>query len=600
MKQKLKIKWRKIARYYQENGAFPFIRHVLCKLFHLEEVSYSRWRRKKRISLNELDKQKKENFPIKPLISIVVPVYCTPLKYLTELIESIRNQSYVKWELCLSDGSGKNRFDSAFLDAYTRKDNRIKYISSSQPLSISANTNCALKIASGDYLVFADHDDLLAPNALYECVKIINKYPDTEILYTDEDKVTRDGKNYFQPHFKSDFNIDLLRSMNYICHMFLVKRTLQSQVGYLREEFNGAQDYDFVLRCIEKSDKIYHIPKILYHWRAHKDSTAENPQSKMYAFEAGRRAIEAHLQRLQIAAKVEMGKQLGIYRVKYQYGKEPLVSVVIPNQEHVEDLKKCVNSLLNSSSYNNLELLIIENGSKQDSTFEFYKNLQEKYDKVKLIIWEKANEFNYSAINNFGAKKATGEYLLFLNNDIEIINSDSIGEMVSHVLRPDVGVVGAKLYYKDDTIQHAGVILGLGGIAGHAFCGLSNNENSYFSRGECIQNYSAVTAACMMMPKALFEEIGGFDENLKVAFNDIDLCMKIRKKNKLIVYTPYAELYHFESKSRGLEDTNEKVERFNQEVNYFAEKWRSELKIGDPYYNMNLTLKKHDFSLKEM
>lgn len=598
MKQKILKKIYKIFDYYKKNGFIRFVRHIIFKVFHAEEMNYKRWLRKNKLSKKELDQQRLENFNFRPLFSIVVPLYRTIPIYLKELVESIQKQTYGNWELCLSDGSGKGKLDRSYLEFFIDNDPRVKFISSEIPLSISENTNNALGISTGDFIVFVDHDDILAPNALYECVKVLNRNPELEIIYTDEDKVSMDGKTYFQPHFKSDFNLDLLRSMNYICHMFVVKHALQKQVGNLKEEYNGAQDYDFILRCVEKSEKIYHIPKILYHWRAHKESTSENPESKLYAFEAGKRAIEAHLDRLKVSATVEMGEYLGLYRVRYQLKEEPLVSVLIPNRDHMKDLQRCIYSLFEKSNYKNIEVIIIENGSESKEIFKYYDYVREKYARLKVVSCNQGDVFNYSVLNNYGEKATRGEYILLLNNDIEFIRKDSIEEMVSCCEREEVGAVGAKLLYPDDTIQHAGVILGLGGIAGHAFKGLPHEANGYFSRAICMQNYTAVTAACMMLSKSLFEEVGGFDEKLQVAFNDIDLCMKIRQAGKLIVYTPFAQFYHYESKSRGLEDTEDKVKRFNSEINYFAAKWKKELENGDPYYNNNLTLEKHDFSLK--
>lgn len=598
MTDKIKKKLRNAVKYYRENGCWRFIRHLISKLLGLEEMSYNRWRRKHRLTKKEWEAQRKTVFTIRPRFSIVVPLYCTPEPYLRELIRSVQSQSYRRWELCLSDGSGRGKMDHEWLSELQKKDKRIKLTVSEEPLKISENTNRALEIASGDFVVFTDHDDLLSADALFECAKAINENPQTDILYSDEDKVTMDGKSYFQPHFKSDFNLDLLRSMNYICHLFVVRKKVQEKVGLLRPEFDGAQDYDFVLRCVEESSQIRHIPKILYHWRAHKDSTAENPESKRYAFEAGCRAVQAHLDRCGIAATVEMGQFPGLYKTTYHLDEEPLVSVLIPNKDHREDLKRCLDSLHHVSDYRNLEIIIIENNSVKPETFAYYEKIQKEYTHVKVAVWEGKGGFNYSALNNWGASLASGEYLLFLNNDTEVINRTCIRELVSYAVREDVGAVGARLYYPDGTIQHAGVILGLGGIAGHAFREASHNANGYFSRILCAQDYSAVTAACMMMPKELFDAVGGFDERLRVAFNDIDLCLKIRKAGKLIVYTPFAELYHYESKSRGQENTKEKVARFNSEVDYFAEKWECELAAGDPYYNPNLTLEMHDFSLQ--
>ena len=598
MKQKILQKLYRIVEYYRQNGIKRFVRHIFSRLLCIDEMNYNRFRRETELTKAMIEVQRNERFDCMPKISIIVPLYCTPLEYLKDLIESVQNQTYSNWELCLSDGSGVGHMDHSYVKECMSADQRIKLVISDESLPISENTNKALEIATGDFIAFADHDDLLAVDALYECAKIINTHPEVEIIYTDEDKISMNGKVYFQPHFKSDFNLDLLRSMNYICHFLVVKKNIQEQVGVLRKEYNGAQDYDFVLRCVEKATHIYHIPRILYHWRAHQNSTAENPESKMYAFEAGRRAIEAHLERCNQKGIVCMGEHLGIYQVKYELEKTPLISILIPNKDHVEDLKRCVQSLYEVSNYTNFEIVVIENNSVEEATFDYYKELCESRNNVQVITWNTNGEFNFSALNNFGARHAKGEYLLFLNNDTEILNKDSIAEMVSHVNRDEVGAVGTRLYYPDGTIQHAGVIVGLGGIAGHAFKDFPRYDGGYFYRVFCAQDYSAVTAACMMVPKSLFDEIGGFDEKLKVAFNDIDLCMKIRREGKLIVYTPHAELYHYESKSRGLENTKEKVERFNGEVDYFAKKWQKELETGDPYYNKNLTLEKHDFSLK--
>ncbi|OUQ46184.1 glycosyltransferase family 2 protein [Lachnoclostridium sp. An118] len=597
MNQNILNKCRKVVKYYRENGGKKFLRHLLAKIFRFDEMSYKRWRKKNVLSYDQLQKEKDTKFVINPLFSIVVPLFCTPPEYLRDLVESIMAQTYSQWELCLSDGSGEGKSNINCIKSFLN-DPRVKVISSNEPLDISSNTNCALSIARGDYIAFVDHDDLLEPDALYECVRLINLYPEAEIIYTDEDKVSADGKQYFQPHFKSDFNLDLLRSMNYICHLLVLRSDVQKKVGAFQKEFNGAQDYDFILRSIEQCSNIYHIPKVLYHWRTHENSTSENPSSKMYAFEAGKHAIESHLNRVGLKATVTMGEYPGLYRVKYHISKEPLVSIIIPNKDHKEDLKRCIESLLNKPGYKNIEILVAENNSKSQEIFDYYNELTETYENIRVLSWTQGAGFNYSALNNFAAQHSKGEYLLFLNNDTEVINEGCIREMVSLAVRSDVGAVGARLYYPDGKIQHAGVILGLGGVAGHAFKDFAHNANGYFSRIICIQDYSAVTAACMMISKELFKKIGGFDEKLKVAFNDIDLCMKIREQGLLIVYTPYAELYHYESKSRGQEDTKEKIDRFNEEVSYFCNRWNEKLEEGDIYYNPNLTLDKHDFSLK--
>lgn len=586
----------KVVRYFKNNGAKKTVKRIAIKMFKIDENNYQNWLKKNQLSQIELEMQRRKSFEYEPKISIVVPLYKTQLNYLEELIESVKNQTYSNWELCLSDGSGE---DSPLLEAlnhYTESDKRIKAVSSNISLQISENTNRAIQIAEGEYIAFADHDDLLTPNALYECVHALNCDRNIDMFYSDEDKISMDGKEYFEPHFKTDFNIDLLCSMNYFCHLVVVSRKLVMETGGLRSEFDGAQDYDFVLRCVELAEKVYHIPMVLYHWRAHKDSTAENPQSKMYAFEAGARAVQAHYDRVGIQAKVHQGEYLGLYRTEFILEDKPLVSIIIPNKDHIEDLNKCIESIESKSCYGNYEYIIIENNSEKEATFQYYQELEKNNPKVRVICWDK--EFNYSAINNFGVSQAKGEYLLFLNNDTEIINGTCLEELVGYCRRDDVGAVGARLYYSDNTIQHAGVIVGFGGIAGHAFIGLPRNANGYFSRIICAQDMSAVTAACMMVKKKVFDQVDGFDEALQVAFNDIDLCMKIRNAGYLIVYNPYAELYHYESKSRGLEDTREKIERFNNEIATFAHKWPDILKNGDPYYNPNLSMERCDFSLK--
>lgn len=572
------------------------VKNKLFKRPEREKNIYEIWMGGHQASQEELEQQRKTKFPYEPRISIVVPVYNTPLKYLYALIESVKMQTYANWELCISDGSGK-RFSklAIVLKLFEMTNKRIHVVVNRVPLQISKNTNQAIRIAQGNFIAFADHDDLLAPDALFECIKALNENSEIDVIYTDEDKMSMDGQEFFNPHFKTDFNIDLLRSMNYICHFVVVSKRIIEQVGMLREEFDGAQDYDFILRSVEAASYVYHIPKALYHWRVHNNSTAENPESKLYAFEVGARAVQAHYDRVGIAAIVHQGEYPGIYRTEYIIKEHPLISIIIANKDHIEDLDKCIKSIEQKSSYENYECIIIENNSEDPETFSYYKELEERNSKIRVVYWE--GEFNYSAINNYGITYANGEYLLLLNNDAEIINQNCLEELLGYCMREDVGAVGARLYYNDDTIQHAGVIVGFGGVAGHAFLGLSKNDRGYFSRVMCAQNLSAVTAACVMMKKKVFEEVGGLDETLKVAFNDVDLCMKIRQAGYLIVYNPYAELYHYESKSRGADDTEEKMERAQNEIHVFVHKWSDFLKKGDPYYSPNLSVDRGDFTL---
>lgn len=599
-KEAIQKQIKKGISYFQYNGIEKFLAKSFKKAFDAKfhaPIVYSKWILKHLPSDKDLEEQRRQTFSLEPKFSIVVPLYQTPLQYLEELIASVKAQTYTNWELCLSDGSGALSPLNKVLDQYEAVDSRIKAIRNEKQLHISENTNAAIEAASGDYLVFADHDDLLTPNALFECAKAINNNAKLEILYSDEDKISM-GNKYMHPHLKPDFNIDLLCTVNYICHLFVVKRTLIDDVGMLRPEFDGAQDYDFILRCVESTRHICHIPKILYHWRFFEGSTAENPESKLYAFEAGKRAVAEHYKRIGVPVHIEKGEYLGLYKTKFLWPSQPLISIIIPNKDHIEDLQRCMSSLDEKSTYRNYEYIIVENNSTEEKTFEYYSFLEETKENVRVVKWKQ--EFNYSAINNYGAKFAKGDYYLLLNNDTEIINPDCVEELLGYCMREDVGAVGARLYYDDDTVQHAGVIIGFGGIAGHAFVQQKRGATGYCHRIICAQDYSAVTAACMMVKKTVYEAVGGFSEELKVAFNDVDFCMKIGKLGKLIVYNPYAELYHYESKSRGLEDTPEKVARFHSEIETFAKKWPKILQEGDPYYNRNLTLESQDFSLKRI
>ena len=586
--------------FWKDNGLKALILKSRHKLQGIDnDYDYSEWYELTKPSEEELAAQKKEHFDYEPKLSIVIPAYKTPERYLKEMLQSIKEQTYTNWEVCVADGSPKGESSERVLKKFAELDKRFKYVILGENKGISGNTNAAMDMATGDFIVLADHDDTIPPNALYECVKAMNLDPEIDVIYSDEDKLDMDGKALFDPHFKPDFNPDLLTSVNYICHLFVVNRDLVDAVGGFRQEFDGAQDYDFIFRCTEAARKIYHIPKVLYHWRCHQNSTASNPESKMYAFEAGARAIKAHFERLGIGVEsVEKGVDYGIYHTRFVLNGEPLVSVIIPNKDYHQDLDLCIRSLMEKGTYKNLEFIVIENNSTEEATFSYYEQIQKEFPNVKVVTWKEG--FNFSAINNFGVQFAKGEYLLFLNNDTEIIEKDVIQEMLGYCQREEVGAVGARLLYQDDTIQHAGVVVGFGGIAGHTFIGLHRAENSYFHRAMCAQDYSAVTAACLMTKRSLFDQAGGFTEELAVAFNDIDFCMKIRSLGKLVVYNPYALLYHYESKSRGLEDTPEKVARFNREIAIFAKRWPDILKNGDPYYNPNLTLRKSNFALRDL
>lgn len=598
--EKIGVYYRKGMRYLKLHGAAGFAKKLVKKAedYKNRPYPYTKWYPEHMALESELEQQRKTTFAYAPLISIVIPLYNTPIPYLKELLDSVQAQTYPNFQLCLADGSDNSRTGDYIRENYGT-DKRIQYKLLENNAGISENTNEAIKMATGEFIMFSDHDDTLAPNALFEIVKEMNEHPGTDVVYTDEDKVTMDGKRYFDPHFKPDFNLDMLRCNNYICHIFVVKREILEQVGMLRKEFDGAQDFDFILRCCEKAENIRHVAKILYHWRNHPASTAGNPESKMYAYEAGRNAVQAHYDRIGMKAEVSMTEQWGRYRTKLFVEGEPLVTIIIPNKDHKKELKTCVDSLFEKTSYQNFEILIIENNSTGKEIFAYYKELEAAHENVRVLTWEK--EFNYSAINNFGAEHARGEYLLLLNNDIEVKTENWMEEMLSYCQREDVGIVGAKLLFPNEKIQHAGVILGMGpsGTAGHLFYNFPGDQFVYAGRSQTTQDLSAVTAACMMVKKELYQKVGGMDEAFQVAFNDIDFCLRVRETGKLVVFQAYAELYHHESLTRGYETSQKNKKRFKEEIKLFKTRWKDILEAGDPYYNPNLTLRRSDCTLRE-
>lgn len=550
----------------------------------------------------ELKKQAKETFSSLPLFSIVVPLYDTPLPYLKKLVDSVCAQSYPNWELCLADGT-KDLHLEEYLRKHYSKETRIRYRHLTENTGISGNTNAALQMARGEFLVFADHDDYLEPDALYLAVREFEKHPGLEMLYTDEDLVDEDGFNFY-PHFKPDFNLELLRCINYICHLLIVRRSLYERVGELRREFDGAQDYDFLLRCVEEAalrpqggyETIGHIPKVLYHWRSHAGSTAGNQDSKQYAVDASVRALSEHYRRLGIEAEVEYTGTFIVLRSRFRVQGNPKISILIPNKDHIEDLENCIRSIEEKSTWKNVEILVIENNSEEQETFAYYEKLKARYENVRVVTY--SGPFNYSAINNFGAEYAKGDFLLLLNNDTEVLTPDWLERMVSLCQRERAGIVGAELFYPDDTVQHAGIVIGIGGFAGHIQTGYTSLFTGYMGRLIATQEISAVTGACMMVKRVVFEEVGGLDEDFAVALNDVDFCLRVREKGYLIYMTPEAKLWHYESRSRGFEDTPEKLARFEGEIERFRKRHKELLEAGDPYYNPNLTLSLGDCSLR--
>lgn len=585
---------QKGLRYLKHYGFKEFCVR-LSERMEPEDVPYGPWYEQYRAKPEDLMKQKQHSFKHQPLISIVVPAYHTPDVFLRQMLDSLKDQSYQNWEVIIGNASPDDSRMRSILDEYAKNDARIKSVDIPDNLGISENTNAALKHASGDYIGFMDHDDLLAPDALFEIAIRLEANPDIDVFYTDEDKVSTDLSEHFQPHFKPDFNLDLLRSNNYICHFFVVKRTILKQVKGLDPKYNGAQDYDFIFRCTELSKNIVHIPRILYHWRVHNASTADNPASKLYAYEAGKKAIEDNLARSGEKGSVSMRSDYGFYNVDYALTDQPLVSILIPNKDHIDILKQCIRFLKEKATYTNYEIIVIENNSTEPATFEYYDKL--KKDGIQVLYYPEFG-FNYSAINNWGVKNCKGEYLLFLNNDIEVITPDFIEKMLSNCERPGIGAVGAKLYYPDNTIQHAGIIIGIGGIAGHAFLNLPRARSGYLHKASLQMNVSAVTAACMMVSRKIFDLVGGFEETLSVAFNDVDLCLRIQKAGYHNVYNPHVEMYHHESKSRGTEDSEAKARRFQTEIEFMRTNWIQLLKSGDSCYNPNLTLASWNYGLR--
>lgn len=544
----------------------------------------------------ELKDQREKRFPRDVRFSILVPMYNTPERFLRKMIQSVLDQTYANWELCLADGSDeKYSYVARICKEYADKDSRICYRKLEKNMGISGNTNACIDMATGDYLALFDHDDMLHPSALYEMMKAICER-NADFLYTDENTFHRTPKDAYCPHCKPDFTPDTLRSYNYICHFTAFdKKLLEEAGGGFRPEFDGSQDYDLILRLTERAEHIVHIPKILYYWRSHANSVASGIEAKPYTLDAGKRALAAHLERCGLRGKVLDSSVLSTYRIAYEIDGEPLISILIPNKDHIDDLKKCVDSVKEKSTYRNWEIIIIENNSTEERTFDYYNEIQ-KDNRIRVVTWP--GVFNFSAINNFGAQYAKGKYLLLLNNDVEVITPDWLEQMLMFAQREDVGAVGAMLYYPDDTVQHAGVILGIGGVAGHAHKHYLRGDSGYMYRMTVVQNYSCVTAACLLTCRKVWDEVNGLDEDFAVAFNDVDLCMRIRAAGYLIAWTPYAELYHYESKSRGYEDSPEKQKRFQDEMLRFQSRWAAELSAGDPYYNPHLSLEREDFQLR--
>lgn len=597
----LKHKLSRIIYNIKRYGIFRTIKKVILRIFKLnkkpskvEQKKYQNWILQNEPNKAELAMQKKQRFEYEPKISIVVPMYNTEEKFFLELLNSILAQTYKNWELCLADGSIKQ---NETIYALCSRSSKIKYKFLDENKGISENTNKALEMADGDYIAFLDHDDILPPFALYEIVKSINENPEVEFIYSDEDKINDKGER-FEPYFKPDFSPETLECHNYITHLVAIKKELINKIGNLDSRFDGAQDFDFVLRATENTKNIIHIPKILYHWRAHKNSTANVADTKNYAYEAGVKVVAEHLKRIGQEGVVENpGEVPGIYKVKYRVKSNPKVSILIPNKDHWKILKKCLKSILDLTTYENYEIVVIENNSEETETFKFYETLKQN-PKIKILEF-KEKGFNYSKLINFGVKNVDGDFILQLNNDTKLLTPDWLELLIGYAQNKEIGAVGARLYYPDKSIQHAGIAYGIGGIAGNLLVGLPYGKHGYFGREALTSNVSAVTGACLFTRREIYDEAGFMDEDLfKVAFNDVDFCLKILEKGYRVVYNPYVELIHYESKTRGYEDTEEKKARFEKEKNNFKDKWKELLNKPDPYYNENFSRKNGNFEMQ--
>ncbi|RHT84223.1 glycosyltransferase family 2 protein [Clostridiaceae bacterium AM27-36LB] len=573
---------------------------------------YRRWKQKKGEASKRLDfgtksfpnaeerrREEETVFPREIKISVLVPLYNTPEKFLREMIDSVVTQTYKNWELCLADGSDDKHTDvGRICQEYIEKDSRIKYQKIEKNLGISGNTNVCFSMATGNFIGLFDHDDVMHPSLLFECVKTVCE-KDADYVYTDEATFTSPNlDDLIVLHFKPDYSSDNLRANNYICHFSMFDADLLKKTGLFRPEYDGSQDHDMILRLTEEAKHVCHIPKILYYWRSHPNSVAADIGAKTYAIDAAKRAVHDHMRDYYgIEVEVESTRAFPtIFQIKYPINGEPLISIVIPNKDHVEDLRRCITSIEKKSTWKNYEIVVVENNSVEQSIRDYYKEL-ESDPKVKIVTYE--GGFNYSRINNVGVKETKGEYLLFLNNDTEVISPDWMEQLLMYAQRKDVGAVGAKLYYADNTIQHAGVVIGLGAhrSAGHTHYKMPREHLGYMGRLCYAQDVTAVTGACLMVKKSIYEEVDGLDESFTISLNDVDLCLKIREKGYLNIFTPFAELYHYESKTRGMEE-GEKLRRYERECAHFRDKWKEQLDAGDPYYNPNFSLDYSDFTLR--
>ena len=563
----------------------------------LRELPYDRWILANRVRVADERRMREtiEVLPLRPRFSVVMPVYEPPEQFLREAIESVLAQVYRDWELCVVDDASPSAYVRRVIEEYAAVDDRIKPVLRERNGHIAAASNSGLEVATGEFVALLDHDDVLAPDALFECALVVNRHPDVDVIYSDEDKIDEKGRRSL-PYFKPDWSPDSLLARNYISHLGVYRRSVMADAHGFREGFEGSQDYDLLLRITERTQRVEHIPRVLYHWRAHAESTAGTRDQKGYAISAGARAIAEALERRGEPGRVDVDENRpGIYTVRYALQRPGRVSIVMPTRDHGDDVDRALRSIFERSTYADFEVVLLDNGSRDPASLRIFAAwaAREK-ERVRVVPYDVP--FNFSAINNYAVAKATGAYLLFLNNDTEVISPDWLEAMLEQAQRPSIGAVGAKLLYGDGTVQHAGVVVGLGGVAGHSHKYYAGGEPGYFYTLQTVNNFSAVTAACLMLRRAVFDEVGGFDDQLAIAFNDVDFCLRIREAGYRNVYLPHVELYHHESKSRGLEDTPEKQARFLQEQRVMHARWSTDV-VPDPYYNVNLTRDAEDYAI---
>lgn len=581
-------------------GTLEFLLHVVKNIFHkntiralYNEFSYTReYIYKNLLQESDINKVMDEidHFTYKPKISIILPTYNSDLTFLESTIQSVKDQVYPHWELCIADDASTKPDIRPYLEQKMSEDDRIKVIFRETNGHISKASNTALSLATGEFIGLLDHDDVIYNNTLYEVVKFLNRNNKLDFIYTDRDNLSEDGSR-INPFFKPYWSPDLLLSNNYLTHFNVIRKSLVDRVGGFREGFEGSQDYDLFLRVLEQTDKIGQITKVLYSWRMIKGSSAMVYSNKTYAHEAARKALQEALERRNLKGTVENGIMEISFRIHYELIDRPLVSIIIPTKDKVDFLIRCIDSILEKTTYENYEIIVVDTNSVEDTTRKYYEEIQ-NHPRIHIHYWE--DEFNYSSVNNFGVDHASGEYFIFLNNDTEIVTPDWIEGMLEHAQHDHIGAVGVKLLYPDDTIQHAGIGIGLGGVAANLLALFPDNIKHYYK--DVIKNTAAVTAACLMVSKKKFLEIGGFDASFKIAYNDVDLCLKLLEQGYLNLYTPHVIVYHYESTSIGKPgDKHRDVRLFNKEQKRFRDKWNKYL-VDDPYYNPNFNKSKSNFT----